>query len=176
MKRNSQSDDNGNDITKVSRLCALAGQLTGAAGDPAGITTASDGSTISAPGLPWSGATAGLLLSSAATGLPRSGATAGLLLSSTAAGLPRSGSRLRRTNFCAPAAASRSGPTAPPRSRDGVDTGLLELGRPLGVGTGSLCGPSLPSCRLGRWPLAPEGRDLGLESGALAPVVSAQAQ
>jgi hypothetical protein len=175
MKRNSQSDDNGNDIAAVGRLCALAGQLTVDPGDLAGIATASDSPTISAPGLPWSGAVTGLPTTArlpwswAVTGLPT---TAGLLLSGAAAGLPRF--RLRRTNHGTPAAAAGSGP-APARGRDGMDAGLLELGRPLGVGAGPVPSPSLPSRRLGCWPLAPAGRDLGLGSRALAPVVSARA-
>jgi hypothetical protein len=176
MKRNSQSDDNGNDIAAVGRLCALAGQLTVDPGDLAGIATASDSPTISAPGLPWSWAVTGLPTtarlpwSGAVTGLPT---TAGLLLSGAAAGLPRF--RLRRTNHGTPAAAAGSSPTATSRARDGVDARLLELGGPLGVGAGPLPSPTLPSRRLGCGPLAPTGWELGLGSGTLAALGSARA-
>ena len=156
MKRNSRSDDNANDIAAVGRLRALAGQLPGDPGDLAGIATASDSPTISAPGLPWSGAV---------TGLPT---TARLPWSNTAAGLSRS--RIRRTDHRPAATAAGSGPAAA-RGRDGVDAGLLELGRPLGVGAGPLCRPSLPAFFLGSGPLAATRAELGLDPGALAPVV-----
>jgi len=49
-----------------------------------------------------------------------------------------------------------------------VDTGLLELGWPLGVGAGPLCRPTLCSCSLGSRSVAPTTRHLGLGPGTLA--------
>jgi len=63
---------------------------------------------------------------------------------------------------------------AVPGVGDGVDAGLLELGRPLGVGAGPLCCPALSSRRLGSRPLASARSDLGLGPGALATLGSAR--
>lgn len=49
-----------------------------------------------------------------------------------------------------------------------MDTGLLELGRPLGVGAGPLCRPTLCSCCLGSRSVASPTRHLGLGPGTLA--------
>jgi dihydroneopterin aldolase len=49
-----------------------------------------------------------------------------------------------------------------------VDTGLLELGRPLGVGAGPLCRPTLCSRCLGSRSVASPTRHLGLGPGTLA--------
>jgi hypothetical protein len=147
--RDSQPDESWNDIHTALCRCAASGQLSGGPGDLAGIAAASASPTISAAGLPRSGA---------AAGLPRSSAAAGLCWS-----------RIRRTNRRATAAAAGSGPAAA-RGRDGVDAGLLELGRPLGVGAGWLCRSSLPSRRLGSGTLAPTGPELGLGPGTLATV------
>jgi len=45
----------------------------------------------------------------------------------------------------------------------------------LGVGARPLCRPSLPAFFLGSGPLAATRAELGLDPGALAPVVSARA-
>ena len=66
------------------------------------------------------------------------------------------------------AAAIRGGPTAPARPRNGMDTGLLELGRPLGVGAGSLRRPPLRPRRVGARPMAAPTRRLGLGPRTLA--------
>ena len=47
------------------------------------------------------------------------------------------------------AAAIRGGPAAPAGARNGMDAGLLELGRALGVGARALCRPPLCPCRVG---------------------------
>ena len=161
VKRDTQLDESHNDTDMVRGRHAVSARLPGGLGDPDGIRVAGRRPTISAAGL--SDTAAGLLLSSTTAGLPRSRATSGL-----------SWSRIRRTNHGTPAAAGGSGSTAAPRACDGMDAGLLELGRPLGVDAGPLRGPSLPSCRLGRWPLAPAWSDLGLGPGALATLGSAR--
>ena len=155
LNRDSQLDDSSNDIRTVSCRCVASRELSGGPRGAAGIAAASASPTISAAGLPRSGAPADLPRS----GVPRSGATAGL---------PRS--RIRRANRCA-TAATAGGNSATARSRDGVDTGLLELGRPLGVGAGPLCRPTLCSCCLGSRSVAPPTRQLGLGPGTLASVV-----
>jgi len=155
LNRDSQLDDSSNDIRTVSCRCVASRELSGGPRGAAGIAAASASPTISAAGLPRSGAPADLPRS----GVPRSGATAGL---------PRS--RIRRANRCATAATAGSDP-ATARGRDGVDTGLLELGRPLGVGAGPLCRPTLCSCCLGSRSVAPTTRHLGLDPGTLASVV-----
>ena len=147
VNRDSQPDESSKDIDAVRRRCAASGQLSGGPRDVAGIATASDSPTISAAGLPRPGS---------ATGLPWSSAAAGLCWS-----------RIRRTNRRATAVAAGGGAAAA-RGRDGVDTGLLELGRRLGVGAGPLCRPTLCSCRLGSRSVAPTTRQLGLGPGTLA--------
>jgi len=154
LNRDSQLDDSSNDIRTVSCRCVASRELSGGPRGAAGIAAASASPTISAAGLPRSGAAADLPRS----GVPGSGAT----------GLPRS--RIRRANRCA-TAATAGGNSATARSRDGVDTGLLELGRPLGVGAGPLCRPTLCSCCLGSRSVAPTTRHLGLDPGTLASVV-----
>ena len=154
LNRDSQLDDSSNDIHTISCRCVASRQLSGGPRGAAGIAAASASPTISAAGLPRSGAPADLPRS----GVPGSGAT----------GLPRS--RIRRANRCA-TAATAGGNSATARSRDGVDTGLLELGRPLGVGAGPLCRPTLCSCCLGSRSVAPPTRQLGLGPGTLASVV-----
>ena len=148
VTREPQPDESSNDPGVVRRRCAAPGQLSAGPGYLARIAGAGGRPTIPATGLSCS-------------------RTAGLPCSSGAAGLPWPG--IRRTNRPA-AAATGNGPTAA-GGCDGVDAGLLELGRPrLGVGTGQLCGSSLPSRRLGSGPLAPTGAKLGLGSGTLAGV------
>lgn len=68
------------------------------------------------------------------------------------------------------AAAIRGRPAAPARPGNGVDTGLLALGRALGVGAGALCRPPLCPRRVGARSVAPPTRRLGVGRGPLAPL------
>jgi hypothetical protein len=69
-----------------------------------------------------------------------------------------------------PAAAIRGGPAATARTGSGVDSRLLELGRPLGVGTGTLPPPALCPRRVGAGSVALPTRRLGVGRRPLAPV------
>ena len=153
VNRDGHPDENQNNTDAVRRG-AEVGELPNGSSDIAGSAVTGRGATISAAGLPRSNTTAGLLQSRAAPGVSRPG--------------------IRRTNNRASTAAAGSGPAAAPRTRNGMDPGLLELARPLGVGARPLCRPSLSSRRLGSRPLASARSDLGLGPGALATLGSAR--